>query len=79
MSDEADEAFSVTEMITAAGINTIRQKVNVISQTASLCVYCGEPIPEARLRIFPGVTLCVECQSFREYQAKHYRRMATDD
>lgn len=79
MSDTADEAFSVTEQITAAEINTIRQKVNTASKAVSLCEYCDEPIPEARRRIFPSVTLCVECQSFREKQAKHYRRMVADD
>ncbi|EDN1586963.1 conjugal transfer protein TraR, partial [Salmonella enterica subsp. enterica serovar Typhimurium] len=28
MSDEADEAYSVTEQLTVTGINRIRQKVN---------------------------------------------------
>lgn len=79
MSDEADEAFSVTEQMTAAEINSIRQKMNMVSQTVSRCKYCGEPIPEARSRIIPGLTLCVECQSFREYQAKHDRRMVKDN
>ena len=27
------------------------------------CADCGEPIPEARRRAVPGVTLCVACQS----------------
>ncbi|EAW1321869.1 conjugal transfer protein TraR [Salmonella enterica subsp. diarizonae] len=36
------------------------------------CRSCGNPIPEARQKIFPGVTLCVGCQSFQEKQGKHY-------
>ncbi|HIA6481971.1 TPA: conjugal transfer protein TraR [Escherichia coli] len=62
MSDEADEAYSVTEQLTMTGINRIRQKINVHGIPVYLCEACGNPIPEARRKIFPGVTLCVECQ-----------------
>ncbi|EIE1217386.1 TraR/DksA C4-type zinc finger protein [Escherichia coli] len=49
----------------------------VVSAIAStphvyLCEACGNPIPEARRKIFPGVTLCVECQAYQERQRKHY-------
>ena len=27
------------------------------------CQECGEEIPEARRRVFPGVRTCIECQS----------------
>ncbi|EHE1882617.1 hypothetical protein JNQ24_004052 [Salmonella enterica subsp. enterica serovar Kentucky] len=37
-----------------------------------LCEACGNPIPDARRKIFPGVTLCVECQAYQERQRKHY-------
>lgn len=30
------------------------------------CLECGEPIAEARLRIDPGATLCLECASEQE-------------
>jgi phage/conjugal plasmid C-4 type zinc finger TraR family protein len=30
------------------------------------CVECGEPIPEARRRVLPGVRTCVDCQSARD-------------
>ncbi|GHL16959.1 conjugal transfer protein TraR [Escherichia coli] len=69
MSDEADEAYSVTEL-TMTGINRIRQKINVHGIPVYLCEACG--IPEARRKIFPGVTLCVECQAYQEKQRKHY-------
>ncbi|EOV3647685.1 conjugal transfer protein TraR [Escherichia coli] len=84
MSDEADEAYSVTEQLTMTGINRMRQKINVHGIPVYLCeacgnpipVYlceaCGNPIPEARRKIFPGVTLCVECQAYQERQRKHY-------
>ncbi len=64
MSDEADEAYSVTEQLTMTGINRIRQKINVHGIPVYLCEACGNPIPEARRKIFPGVTLCVECQAY---------------
>ncbi|HAL2903377.1 TPA: conjugal transfer protein TraR, partial [Escherichia coli] len=70
MSDEADEAYSVTEQLTMTGINRIRQKINVHGIPVYLCEACGNPIPEARRKIFPGVTLCVECQAYQEKQRK---------
>ncbi|EDW2057064.1 conjugal transfer protein TraR [Salmonella enterica subsp. enterica] len=72
MSDEADEAYSVTEQLTVTGINRIRQKVNRKGIPVYRCEACGNPIPEARRKIFPGVTLCVECQAYQEKQRKHY-------
>ncbi|EDA6274828.1 conjugal transfer protein TraR, partial [Salmonella enterica subsp. enterica serovar Typhimurium] len=53
-------------------INRIRQKVNRKGIPVYRCEACGNPIPEARRKIFPGVTLCVECQSFLEKQGRHY-------
>ncbi len=72
MSDEADVAYSVTEQLTVTGINRIRQKVNRKGIPVYRCEACGNPIPEARRKIFLGVTLCVECQSFLEKQGRHY-------
>ena len=30
------------------------------------CIDCEEPIPEARRRAVPGVTLCIDCQQERD-------------
>jgi DnaK suppressor protein len=30
------------------------------------CVECGEPVAEARLRMDPAISLCLECASSRE-------------
>ena len=30
------------------------------------CAECGEPIPPARRKAVPGVTLCVDCQQGRD-------------
>ena len=32
----------------------------------SHCAECEEPIPEARRRAIPGVTLCIDCQQQRD-------------
>ena len=34
--------------------------------SASRCIDCDEPIPEARRRAVPGVQLCLECQSAQD-------------
>ncbi|EAR0283719.1 conjugal transfer protein TraR [Salmonella enterica subsp. enterica] len=72
MSDEADDAYTVTEQLTVTGINRIRQKIVCAGVPVYNCRSCGNPIPEARRKIFPGVTLCVGCRSFQEKQEKHY-------
>ena len=43
MSDEADEAYSVTEQLTMTGINRIRQEINVHGIPVYLCEACGSP------------------------------------
>lgn len=35
-------------------------------QSATECVECGAPIPEARQKAVPGCRLCVECQAEAE-------------
>ncbi|MFP1556955.1 conjugal transfer protein TraR [Escherichia coli] len=72
MSDEADEAYSVTEQLTMTGINRIRQKINAHGIPVYLCEACGKPHSGSPVKIFPGVTLCVECQAYQERQRKHY-------
>ncbi|EGI17915.1 conserved domain protein [Escherichia coli M605] len=72
MSDEAGEVYSVTEQLIMTGINRIRQKINVHGIPFYLCEAYGNPVPEARRKIFPGVTLCVECQTYQEKQGKHH-------
>lgn len=33
------------------------------------CLECGEPIPEKRRQLVPGVKFCVECQQERDAEA----------
>jgi phage/conjugal plasmid C-4 type zinc finger TraR family protein len=34
--------------------------------SAEECTECGEPIPEARRLLIPGVMLCVDCKEYHE-------------
>lgn len=41
--------------------------------TYGICVDCGLPIPEKRLKSFPNATRCLACQeAFEETQVGHY-------
>ncbi|EPB3750985.1 conjugal transfer protein TraR [Shigella flexneri] len=65
-------SFSGSLVSRIPGAVQIRQEINVHGIPVYLCEACGNPIPEARRKIFPGVTLCVECQAYQERQRKHY-------
>ena len=33
---------------------------------SAICLLCDEPVPEARQKILPHATLCVDCQRIEE-------------
>ena len=37
-----------------------------VGESAAECDECGEPIPERRRQVLPGVRTCVQCQSARD-------------
>ncbi|GAJ29453.1 DksA/TraR family C4-type zinc finger protein [Acidomonas methanolica] len=44
-----------------------RARANLPSgESESVCVECGDDIPEARRRALPGVKFCIDCQSARD-------------
>ncbi len=59
MSDEADEAYSVTEQLTMTGINRIRQKINAHGIPVYLCDVTNGAIVihTQRLKSDPGGNL----------------------
>ncbi|EAV4528672.1 conjugal transfer protein TraR [Salmonella enterica subsp. diarizonae] len=81
MADEIDEAFSVTEHLTQAGIHAVRMKARAVSVPVSVCEDCDNPIPAKRQKIVPGVRLCVYCQERKEKLEKHFseHRQNNDD
>ena len=57
MSDFIDTTAEREQAITDAAI---RNRPRFIGVSAPVCG-CGEPIPEARQRILPGVKTCIDC------------------
>ena len=63
--------ISTAEAVARARLRAGRTAATVESATA--CIDCDDPIPEARRLAIPGVQLCVECQSGRD---RAYRPLA---
>ncbi len=40
-------------------------------KSAEYCDDCGEPIPERRRAVLPGVRTCINCQSTRDTSVQH--------
>jgi len=46
-----------------AEYNRIRQALSMIDEgTYGMCIDCGEPVSEKRLKLFPNATRCLMCQ-----------------
>jgi len=65
MADEVDIANDYTERGLDNAINKIKN-ANYQGESKTECVECGEPIPEARRKLLPGVECCVYCQELNE-------------
>ncbi len=50
----------------AEELERIKARRVPVGESATLCVECDEPIPEARRAAIPGVKLCIECQRGRD-------------
>ncbi|MGQ6551050.1 TraR/DksA family transcriptional regulator (plasmid) [Serratia sp. JSRIV001] len=68
MADIADEAQNEHEKMIERGLMAIRSQFTASS--ALVCQDCGEPIPERRRHLLPGVKTCVLCQERKEFQHK---------
>ncbi|WP_447887246.1 TraR/DksA C4-type zinc finger protein [Serratia fonticola] len=68
MPDIADEAQSEEQLMIERGLTAIRAQFT--SQSAVDCQQCGDPIPERRRQLLPGVKTCVECQQRSEFYRK---------
>ncbi|HHW32825.1 transcriptional regulator, TraR/DksA family [Paracoccus solventivorans] len=51
------------EVSTEEALARMRLRNRRGGESLAECADCGDPIPEARRRAVPGVTLCVACQS----------------
>jgi DnaK suppressor protein len=76
--DQADSGSKTAERDAATSLlrtlHDRRQQAEVALQrldegTYGNCEGCGNPIPMARLEVFPSATTCVACKSVRERRA----------
>ncbi|EAN5735417.1 TraR/DksA family transcriptional regulator [Salmonella enterica] len=65
MADEIDRDQEHYENYLEALIEKKRYRP-VSSESLYHCRLCGEPIPEERRKILPGVDICFDCQSENE-------------
>lgn len=70
MADDADVAGQQMDRELEALIDA---RPRFVGTSALHCMECGADIPAARREQIPGVTLCVDCQTVNEAQARHYR------
>jgi len=68
MADFADDASAVEELQREAALSAHR--INRDAVSATHCVECGEELPEARRKAYPGCTMCVDCQGEMELRNK---------
>ena len=62
--NELEACLSELRAVELLEINDAFQKL--CDGTYGMCEECGKPIPEARLRLVPAVSLCVACKRDRE-------------
>ncbi|EME6251022.1 TraR/DksA C4-type zinc finger protein [Salmonella enterica subsp. enterica serovar Muenchen] len=65
MADEIDRAQENYEGYLESLIEKKRYRASS-SESLYYCRLCGEPIPEERRKILPGVEICIYCQSEKE-------------
>ena len=69
MADFADDASAVEELQRNAALSAHR--INRDAVSAVKCEECGDRLPEARRKAYPGCTMCVECAEENEIKNKH--------
>jgi len=68
MADFADNASAVEELQREAALSAHR--INRDAVSATHCSECGDELPEARRKAYPGCTMCVDCQGEMELRNK---------
>jgi phage/conjugal plasmid C-4 type zinc finger TraR family protein len=65
MSDFADLAADREQQLRedALAEHSRRQGKRHVAASAEYCYVCGDPIPEKRRAVVPGVQTCLECQT----------------
>lgn len=68
MADIIDNASTLEDLQRDAALSMHRLNHSAVSATH--CEECGDNLPEARRKAYPGCTMCVECQSEMELRKK---------
>ncbi|MEB0359619.1 TraR/DksA family transcriptional regulator [Citrobacter freundii] len=68
MADIIDNASTLEDLQRDAALSMHRLNHSAVSATH--CVECGDNLPEARRKAYPGCTMCVECQGEMELRKK---------
>jgi len=76
-SKERAKEFEDNEVVDALG-NEARQELRKISAALlrlesgdyGICIECGLPIKEGRLKVYPYAEECIECAEFDEYRER---------
>lgn len=63
-----DQASDLEEMMRDHAIQAHRLNHSAVSATH--CEECGENLPDARRKAYPGCTMCVSCQGEMEFRKK---------
>lgn len=61
---EDDDPFFIQQEMVSRQLQAVRDAMNVPSLT-KICLECGEPIGEGRLKAMPSATLCIDCASLK--------------
>ncbi|SAE77215.1 phage/conjugal plasmid C-4 type zinc finger protein%2C TraR family [Enterobacter cloacae] len=67
-SEIIDQASALETMMREHAIQAHR--INRDAVSATHCAECGDELPEARRKAYPGCTMCVSCQSNMELRKK---------
>ncbi|MFG0647747.1 TraR/DksA C4-type zinc finger protein [Leclercia adecarboxylata] len=68
MTEIIDQASALETMMREQAIQAHR--INRDAVSATHCAECEEELPEARLKAYPGCTMCVDCQGEMELRNK---------
>lgn len=66
--DTLDAASELTQQRIEMAVAAHRLNHSAVSATH--CEECGDNLPEARRKAYPGCTMCVDCQSNMELRKK---------
>ncbi|MFU1871707.1 TraR/DksA family transcriptional regulator [Citrobacter portucalensis] len=68
MADIIDNASTLEDLQRDAALSMHRLNHSAVSATH--CEECGDNLPEARRKAYPGCTMCVSCQGEQELRNK---------